>query len=94
MKLLIPLGEVSEEALVTKFRGDKPFLVKDSVIIWGPGPGQEKTILAEEGARFLVSAEDGLSIHAWPSTTEVIWEITEEEATNLLEALVNKRSHQ
>ena len=103
MKMILPLGEVPEHAVVTKRTGEKRYRVRDTFSIWGihkedtpeglwsePKDGartEKQEFHAGEGARFLVPESGGGDVNALGSDIEVVWIVTREDLEAYLAGL-------
>lgn len=86
MKVILHVREIPIGAVVTKITGQKRYIVKDKIQIFGDPSRRE--IKADDNTRFLY-AENGISCVS--GDLEVVWELTDDQ---LSQFLFEKQSHQ
>lgn len=70
-KVLIPVGDIPLDATVTKRTGEKPYKVRDKLVVYYSDKRQREMLTAAGDVRFLVN-ENG-DANAIANTTEVLW---------------------
>ena len=81
LKILMPAGSIPVDSTVTKRTGDKKYMLRDRIRIFGEDGGPRE-IKASDGARFLV-AQNG-DANAVNSTTELLWYAEESDLIQYL----------
>ncbi len=87
MKVIQSLKNIPEGSIVTKITGNKEYIVRSSIKIYGDKPQELK---AQDGTRFLV-ANDG-SISCLHGETELAWHVTEINFLRWLEMYINEEN--
>lgn len=82
MKILMPARDIPLEATVTKRGGEKEYVLRDRLRIFGED-GKPKELRAEEGTRLLVASNGDANVVA--GNTELIWQADEDEVRMLLD---------
>jgi hypothetical protein len=70
VRLILAAGEIPVGSTVTKVKGQKPYVIKNEVVIYNPG--EAKTVIpAADGVRFLFD-EQG-NINAINAQVDLVW---------------------
>ena len=70
-KMILPSWQIPLNSTVTKITGQKPYTLKDRVIVYGEA-GDKRELRANDGTVFIVSNTG--DINAISNTTELLWE--------------------
>jgi hypothetical protein len=74
MKVLIPANEIPLGSTVTKKTGDKTYIIKNKIRIYGD-PSLQKEIKADENVRFLVGNDANIVMIT--DNTELLWHVSD-----------------
>lgn len=92
VKVILPAGEIPLDALVTKVTGEKEYLLREEIIIYGKLENHESTgdksktvIKAGENCRFLLGVNG--DVNAIDCNTKLAWIVSK---VDLLEWLENE----
>jgi len=77
MKIILPAQAIPAGSTVTKITGQKEYILRDDIKIFGSiNPDQQdmlRELRADKGTRFMVSADGNISIVAGDS--ELLWHV-------------------
>ena len=80
MKVLIAASLIPAGSTVTKKTGEKPYMIRDDIKIWGSTNPEQKDMLrelkADKGTRFMVTDDGNINIIA--GDTELLWHVDAE----------------
>ena len=79
MKVLLSAREIPFEAMVTKRTGEKKYILKETVRVYGDTKARHLEIKTDPDTRFLMAQEMAPSIAAISADTELIWEVSPNE---------------
>jgi hypothetical protein len=78
MKVILPVYEIPIGSTVTKITGDKEYIIKDKIIVYGD-PNLTKELKSDDSTRFLVSKNGDLNISVISWDKEMLWNVSDEE---------------
>jgi hypothetical protein len=77
MKVLITAAMIPTGSTVTKKTGEKPYIIRDDIKIWGAINAEQKDTMrelrADKGTRFMVADDGNINIIA--EDTELLWHV-------------------
>jgi len=81
MKVILPAQAIPAGSTVTKITGQKAYILRDDIKIYGSVNPEQQEMLrelrADKGTRFMVSSDGNISIVAGES--ELIWHVDADE---------------
>ena len=86
IKVILPANEIPLDSIVTKRTGEKEYILKDRMRVFGREQGQDGEVVAKDGCRFLV--KDGDANVVSPDT-ELVWLVDEGILSSFLYAYIN-----
>jgi hypothetical protein len=81
LKVILPAALIPLGSTVSKRTGRAQYTLGDRLRLFSPNEAK-KEIVAQEGTRFLIGTGDANAI---PDSTELVWEINEEDLLYFLE---------